>query len=223
MKKLICAKDIEELIVSGKKSIYVDGSEIITPAARELAINNQIEFTTKCPKIENSIAQNLEVKKYSNIEELDSEMLLNFFRTLMDKGLLENLVECLKSKNPLFDSECGPNGLKIVRGNTVKMDVFDTGDPNARAYFQELVNKEESKMSAGFLVIEDSKFDWELTYEEIDYVIEGTLTVEINGKTYTAYPGDVLFVPSGSKVVWGSPDKARVFYATYPANWADLL
>ena len=63
-------------------------------------------------------------------------------------------------------------------------------------------------MSAGFLVIENSKFDWELTYEEIDYVIEGTLTVEINGKTYTAYPGDVLFVPAGSKVVWGSPDKS---------------
>ena len=35
-------------------------------------------------------------------------------------------------------------------------------------------------------------------------------------------PGDVLFVPSGSRVIWGSPDKARIFYATYPANWADL-
>ena len=72
-------------------------------------------------------------------------------------------------------------------------------------------------------MIENSSFDWELTYEEIDYVIEGTLTVTIDGTTYTAHAGDVLFVPSGSKVTWGSPDKARVFYATYPANWADLL
>lgn len=245
MRKLICAKDIEELIVSGKKCIYVDGSEIITPAAEELAINNKIEFIKEYSKTEicaaqnlgktencvvqnvglseNCMAKKLEVNKCPNIGELDSKMLLNFFRTLMDKGLLEDLLECLKSKSPLFDAECDPNGLKIVRGNTVKMDIFDTGNPNARAYFQELVNKEESKMSAGFLVIENSKFDWELTYEEIDYVIEGTLTIEINGKTYTAYPGDVLFVPSGSKVVWGSPDKARLFYATYPANWADLL
>ena len=103
------------------------------------------------------------------------------------------------------------------------MDVFDTGNPDANAHYQELVSKEESKMSAGFLVIEKSRFDWELTYEEIDYVIEGTLTVELNGKTYTAHGGDVLFVPSGSKVIWGSPDKAKIFYATYPANWADLL
>ena len=101
--------------------------------------------------------------------------------------------------------------------------MFDTGNPDATAYFQELVSKDESHISAGFLIIENSKFDWELTYEEIDYVIEGTLTITIDGKTYTAHAGDVLFVPANSKVVWGSPDRARVFYATYPANWADLL
>ena len=59
------------------------------------------------------------------------------------------------------------------------MDVFDTGNPDATAYFQELVSKDESHISAGFLIIENSKFDWELTYEEIDYVIEGTLTITI--------------------------------------------
>ena len=125
--------------------------------------------------------------------------------------------------NTPYEAEKDTNGLKVIRGNTVKMDVFDVGDPNVKAYFQELVSKEESKMSAGFLIIENSRFDWELTYEEIDFVIEGTLTIEINGKTFVAYPGDVLFVPSGSKVVWGSPDRAKVFYATYPANWSDLL
>ncbi|MEW9094762.1 MAG: cupin domain-containing protein [Clostridiaceae bacterium] len=220
MKKLICAKDVEALILNNEKIFYVDGSEIITPSAQDLAKNNEIVFTTKAPAPK---VQDLGVNKASSIDGIDGEMLLNFFRKMMDKGLLEEMLQCLKQKNLPFEAESDPNGLKVVRGNTVKMDVFDTGNPNAKVYFQELVSKEESKMSAGFLTIENSKFDWELTYEEIDYVIEGTLTVEINGKTYTAYPGDVLFVPSGSKVVWGSPDKARVFYTTYPANWADLL
>ncbi|WP_291581262.1 cupin domain-containing protein [Clostridium sp. UBA6640] len=220
MKKLICAKDIEAVILKGEKTLYVDGSEIITPSAQDLAKNNGIVFTAEAPAPK---VQDLGVNKTPSIDGMDSEMLLDFFRKMMDKGLLEEMLQCLKQKNLPFEAECDPNGLKVVRGNTVKMDVFDTGNPNAKAYFQELVSKKESKMSAGFLVIENSKFDWELTYEEIDYVIEGTLTVEINGKTYTAYPGDVLFVPSGSKVVWGSPDKARVFYTTYPANWADLL
>lgn len=222
MKKLISAKEIEELIIAGKNAIYVDGTEIITPAARELAINNSIEFKDFSESKKSETKTN-EVKENVNMNGFDNETICNFFKILNDKGMLQQLLESLKPQNNLFDSESHENGLKVVKGNTVKMDVFDTGNPDARVYFQELVSKEESKMSAGFLVIDHSKFEWELTYEEIDYVIEGTLTVEIDGKTYTAHAGDILFVPSNSKVVWGSPDKARVFYATYPANWADLL
>ncbi|MCT8977205.1 cupin domain-containing protein [Clostridium sp. CX1] len=220
MKKLICAKDIEALILSGEKVFCIDGSEIITPSAQDLAKNNGIIFSTKAPEPK---VQQAAAKKPLNVEDMDCDQMLNFFRAMMDKGLLQQMLECLKAKSLPFEADSDPSGLKVVRGSSVKMDVFDTGNPDNKVYFQELVSKEESKMSAGFLVIEDSKFDWELTYEEIDYVIEGTLTVEINGKTYTAHAGDVLFVPSGSKVVWGSPDKARIFYTTYPANWADLL
>lgn len=219
MKRLIVAKDIEDLIKQGETKLYIDNNVIITPSAKDLAKNNGIEFTTEVPKCE---IKSSELPKVS-IDGMDSEMLLTFFKTMMDKGLLQEMLNCLNKPSKPYSFESDKGGLKVIRGNTVKMDVFDTGNPNAKAYYQELVSKEESKMSAGFLTIENSRFDWELTYEEIDYVIEGTLTVEINGKTYTAYPGDVLFVPSGSKVVWGSPDKAKIFYTTYPANWADLL
>lgn len=147
---------------------------------------------------------------------MDAAGLCQLLKTILEQGGLQ-------APSKPYEEERHGNGLKVVRGRTVKMDVFDTGNPDATAYFQELVSKDESHISAGFLIIENSKFDWELTYEEIDYVIEGTLTITIDGKTYTAHAGDVLFVPSNSKVVWGSPDRARVFYATYPANWADLL
>ncbi len=36
MKKLIAAKDIEALILKGEKVLYVDGTEIITPSAKDL-------------------------------------------------------------------------------------------------------------------------------------------------------------------------------------------
>ncbi|MDU1412473.1 MAG: cupin domain-containing protein [Clostridium sp.] len=220
MKKLICAKDMEEFISEGKTKFYVASDMIITPSAKDVAKLNGIEFTTEAPVCE---VQATAAPKLS-VDNLDSDTLMKVFKAMMDQGLLKEMLQCLTNQNSLpYTAECDPSGLKVVRGDSVKMDVFDTGDPNVKAYFQELVSKEESKMSAGFLTIENSRFDWELTYEEIDYVMEGTLTIEINGKTYTAHAGDVLFVPSGSKVVWGSPDKARVFYATYPANWADLL
>ena len=210
MKQLICAKDVEKLNAEGKKVFYVESGSIITPSAKDAADSFGIKF---CDKVEE---QQIQAPAALAGMDIDSDKIYMVLKTLMEKGLLNDILKP-------YESESHGNGLKVVRGSSVKMDVFDTGDPSVKAYYQELVSKEESHISAGFLVIDHSSFEWELTYEEIDYVIEGTLTVTIDGKTYTAKAGDVLFVPSGSKVVWGSPDKARVFYATYPANWADLV
>lgn len=232
MKRLICVKDIEDFIKSGKKEFYDDGNMIITPAAKDAAKINNIIFTNESPV---SKAKNESVLKVAEVEKcndtcktisdnIDTETIIKVFKAIAEKGLMKEILSSLSNIQSLpYQAEKDVSGLKVIRGNTVKMDVFDVGDPNVKAYFQELVSKDESKISAGFLTIENSRFEWELTYEEIDFVIEGILTIEINGKTFVAYPGDVLFVPSGSKVVWGSPTKAKVFYATYPANWADLL
>ncbi|BFN04762.1 DUF861 domain-containing protein [Clostridium tetani] len=215
MKKLICAKDVEELISKGEKIFYIDGTEIITPSARDLVKNNGIEFTTKPCEIK---VQSLENNKALNMDEFDSEMMINFFKKMMDKGILEEILKCLKQKSLPFEAECDPSGLKVIRGNTVKMDVFDTGNPDAKVYFQELFSKKGSKIGAGFLTIEDSKFHLKLNCEEMNYVIEGTLTVEINGKTYTAHAGDVLFLPKDSTVLLKSFAKTKVFYVKYPES-----
>ncbi len=209
MKQLVCERDIEKLNTEGKKVFYVEDGSIITPSARDAAEAFGITF---CNKAE----EQAKAPAAFSAMDIDSEKIYMVLKTLMEKGMLNDILKP-------YESESHGNGLKVVRGSSVKMDVFDTGDPSVKAYYQELVSKEESHISAGFLVIDHSSFEWELTYEEIDYVIEGTLTVTIDGKTYTAKAGDVLFVPSGSKVIWSSPDKARIFYATYPANWADLV
>lgn len=216
MKKLICVKDVEELDKQGQKVLYIDDNTIVTPAAKDAAKNCGIEFSTKknCCEVKSSEP----AKPFGS--EIDSDMIYTVLKAMMDKGLLKGLFDNVPALP--YDAERDSGGLKLVRGNSVKFDKFDTGNPNNKVFYQELISKDDASMSAGFLTIEKSSFEWELGYEEIDYVIEGTLTVTINGKTFTAYPGDVLYVPSGSKVVWGSPDKARVFYTTYPANWADL-
>ena len=211
MKKLVCARDIEECGKQGKSEYCVDSDTIITPSAKDAAEAYGIRFTDSISQPEAVCAN-----AFAGMDKMDAAGLCQLLKTILEQGGLQ-------TPSKPYEEEHHGNGLKVVRGRTVKMDVFDTGNPDATAYFQELVSKDESHISAGFLIIENSKFDWELTYEEIDYVIEGTLTITIDGKTYTAHAGDVLFVPANSKVVWGSPDRARVFYATYPANWADLL
>lgn len=217
VKKLICAKDVQSLEKEGKKVIYIDSNTIITPAAKDTAKVSGMSFS-----FENSCCESSTCKPMNaNEKEIDSNMIYTVLKALSDKGLLKGLLDNL-SILPYVE-ERDNQGFKLVRGNSVKFEEFETGNPNAKVFYQELINKDDSSMSAGFLTIEKSSFDWELSYEEIDYVIEGTLSISINGKTYTAYPGDVVYVPAGSKVVWGSPDKVKLFYTTYPANWADLM
>lgn len=217
MKKLICAKDVENLDKQGKKVFYIDKDTIITAAAEDAAKIFGIDFSYEI----NGGAEKTPAQGKLPVGDVDSNMIYNVLKTMLDKGLLNGMFE--NNPNQPYLAERDSGGLKLVRGSSVKMEVFDTGNPNNKVFFQELISKDDCSMSAGFLTIEKSSFEWELCYEEIDYVIEGTLTVEINGKTFTACAGDVLCVPSGSKVIWGSPDKARVFYTTYPANWADLM
>lgn len=222
MKKLICAKDVEPLVKSGCKECCIEEGTIVTPSAKDLAKAHGIVFTTSTQKSCKS-TEAVVANCTNNGGNVDSDMIYNVLKAMMDKGLLKGMFDSMAVESAPYSCDQDAGGLKVVRGNSVRMDYFDTGNPDAKVYFQELVSKDESQMSAGFLTIEKSSFEWNLTYEEIDYVIEGTLEVTINGKTYTAKAGDVLYVPSNSKVIWGSPDKARVFYTTYPANWADLL
>lgn len=207
-------KDVEALNKEGQKIFYIEKNTIITPAAKDAANNCGIKFSYE--KWETSSEP---VKACDR--EIDSTMIFTVLKAMMDKGLLKGLFD--NGPGPPYQAEHESGGLKLVRGNTVKYDVFDTKNPTDKVYFQELISDKESSISAGLMTIETSSFQRELAYEEIDYVIEGTLTVTINGNTFTAYCGDVIYVPSGTKVTWGSPDKAKVFYTTYPAKLSDRI
>jgi ethanolamine utilization protein EutQ len=32
-------------------------------------------------------------------------------------------------------------------------------------------------------------------------------------------PGDIIYIPKGSDIFFGSPSYAKVFYVTFPADW----
>ncbi|WP_105147202.1 cupin domain-containing protein [Streptococcus suis] len=206
MAKLIIAKDILACKEANQSICYIEKGTIVTPAAQDEAKKYGISFE-RCAN-----------RSTDTEQQITADEILDILKNL----LIHNSDKSANNMRP-YRFVSHTNGMKLVRGSTVRMDDFDTGTPNTKVGFQELVGQHESKMSAGFLTIESSKFAWKLPYEEIDYVISGTVTIEIDGQTFVAREGDVLFIPSGSDVVWGSPDNAKLFYTTYPSNWSDLL
>ena len=99
---------------------------------------------------------------------------------------------------------------------------MDTGRSGDRVWTRDLFTLEESpSLGCGLMVMEDTTFPWTLNYAEMDYVIEGRLTVLINGQAVTAGPGEVLYIPCGSSIQFSVTGKARFLYFVYPANWAE--
>ena len=104
--------------------------------------------------------------------------------------------------------------------STREQDRLNTGHPGDRVFTRDLFSlKESPRLGAGIMEMEGTTFDWTLNYDEIDYVIEGSLTVLSPESTVTAGPGELIFIPKGSRIQFSVPGKARFLYVTYPADW----
>ena len=74
-------------------------------------------------------------------------------------------------------------------------------------------------MAAGVMSLREGSFPWTLDYDEVEYVIEGELHITTADQQIVGRPGDVIAVPRGSSITFGTPSWTRFLYVTYPADW----
>lgn len=115
-----------------------------------------------------------------------------------------------------------PSGAVLVRGDTVRLGPFAGAGPGRNVRLADLITGGDgSPMTAGIMSWgREDNFPWSLDYDEVDLVLEGVLRIELGGRTLEGKAGDVFYLPKGSRVVFATPNRTRVFYVTYPANWA---
>lgn len=119
--------------------------------------------------------------------------------------------------------EVDASGVVVVRGGSVVLGAFAEAGAGKHVGLVDVVTEKDGPMGAGFMSFgKDDSFPWTLDYAEVDYVVEGVLRVEVGGRAVEAKVGDVVSIPKGSKIVFATPSRVKVFYVTYPANWASL-
>lgn len=109
-----------------------------------------------------------------------------------------------------------------VKADSVRLKPFvvDVGRPEMNIQLADVITGARgSPMAAGFMTWEKGSFPWTLDYDEIDYVIDGQLEIRMGSQVVIGDPGDVIHIPRGSDIFFGSPSFARVFYVTFPADW----
>ena len=95
------------------------------------------------------------------------------------------------------------------------------GTPDGRINIVDVITSQDgSPMGGGYLEWNATSFPWHLTYAEIDVVLEGELHISSGGATVVGKPGDMLFIPQDTHVIFSSPGYVKFAYVTWPADWS---
>lgn len=145
----------------------------------------------------------------------------------MEKQALEQTVrqvieEMLSRAGTQAPAPAAPaKAVQLVRGTEVGLQKFEPA-PGVNARLADMVNAGHgASMAVGLMEVRECTFDWTLNYEEIEYVLEGTLDIIVDGKPVRGYKGDAIYIPKGTHIQFSSPDRALFLYCTYPADWAN--
>lgn len=148
------------------------------------------------------------------MEEINKQLIEDMIRKIINDKISESSTK--------FEKHSDSSGVLSIKASTVKPEKFDTGKEIDKVYLKDVLSLDESpRLGCGIMSMEESSFSWTLKYDEIDYIIEGTLEIDIEGRKITGNEGDIIFIPKNSSIHFTVPKYSRFMYVTYPADWAE--
>ncbi|MCQ8212689.1 hypothetical protein NON08_09175 [Cetobacterium somerae] len=207
MKKLICAKDLEKIVVDGVKEIEIDKDTILTPSAKDIIKNNEIKILIKEKKSQDNLFENM-----------DMEKLMEFFKVVSkDQGLQKAIMKILLNEKK-FEKETDLTGFTLIKGDTIKYDkIFK----NLNIFSQDLVKTKDEII--GFLKIDGDSFIKKTKSKGNLYVVDGEIDVILNGKRYFGKKGDLINIPEKIELKIGSKNIATLLYFSKDLTWSESL
>lgn len=185
--------------------LVVPTDAIITPLARDVAKERGI-----------SIERGADVTRPSSPDDALTTKIRAIVETMLGSGGGGLAAPTVPGKPPV----------KLARQADAQLAPFPyPGPPPGMAVeaVDVVTADDHSPMAAGYLTLTKGSFPWTLTYDEIQIVLEGELHLGGDAGGKIGRPGDVLFVPKGSSITFGTPSWAKFVYVTFPANWEDEI
>ncbi|NLS56117.1 ethanolamine utilization acetate kinase EutQ [Hafnia alvei] len=248
MKKLITANDIRTAQVQGQKSINIVLADyIVTPEARVVAEQLGVEIieqltaaptaltsaastATDVPvtasQAGSSAAERQRIREHILAQLPEGSVTETLLAQLIEKVQQEQRAQkqpaaASNSAQPSFRSVTGKGGVKVVDGSSVTFGRFDGAKEHQVGLTDLITAQDGSSMAAGFMQWENGFFPWTLNYDEVDMILEGELHVRHQGETLVGKAGDVMFIPRGSSIEFGTTSHVRFLYVAWPANWQE--
>ncbi|SHK09315.1 cupin domain-containing protein [Paramaledivibacter caminithermalis] len=143
-------------------------------------------------------------------------------KQMLEKIIKKVILEHMGQTQEEFIKYSDKSGVISIKGDTVKPEKFDTGKEGDEVYLKDVLSIEESpRLGCGIMEMKESSFDWTLKYDEIDYVIDGTLEIVIDDIKVVGKKGDIILIPKNTTIKFSTPNSCRFMYVVYPANWQE--
>lgn len=190
-KRLFTAADIRTWHECGETKIELAPDDIVTPEARDVASALRVALvrTTHDPLAEQV------------------------------RAVVQELQNRAEDRRP---PQARGAQVKLIRKQHMELKPFpfEVKRPDMQIRSTDVVtDRDGSPIGAGFMRFENGSFPWTLNYDEVEYVIDGELEIRVGDESFIGRPGDVIFIPRGTSILFCTRTFAHFLYITFPANW----
>jgi len=229
-KRIISKFDIERLKAEGQSVLRIESGDTLTPLARDTALELGIRIEDSrnaSPAPVTAPAAQAGMPAGA----MQDDRLEAIVRSVLSRLGSAQTATCAPCATPkVYGSS--PGQLKVVKmPHDCDMEAIELKNaqgvlcnpPEIDFRLRDVITMDDSaSIAGGFMSFHKGRgIDWTLNYDEIEYIVEGRVEISYNGKTLIADVGDTIFIPKGSAIHWSTPTWVKIFYATFPSNWAD--
>ena len=80
-------------------------------------------------------------------------------------------------------------------------------------------SEDGSELGCGMARLKNARLEWTVKYDEVLYVVSGSVRVHTGDGVFEANERDSIWLPAGTELVYEADD-AVLLFAIHPANWA---
>jgi ethanolamine utilization protein EutQ len=143
-------------------------------------------------------------------------------RATLEQIIREAIAEEVGAAAPSGPKKVDPSGVIAIDPEAIPTEPFPFPIEADGVRLVDVMTLDESpRLGCGIMEMDHCAFPWTLTYDEVDYIISGTLEIVIDGRTVSASQGQILYIPKNTSITFSSPGKCRFMYVVYPANWSE--
>lgn len=179
MKKVLCADEIESAYTNNRTDIEVDKNTIITPLARDLI--EEYELNLKIIERKKTIDTSS-----NNISE---ELILSILKKILNGSLDDKYVMKLDS-----------NGLKVIDGNSIHFKEIPNCKDGGFGQYCSISYGDSNNSEFGLAKLNNTELSSIAKNDTYLYVSKGSFEISIDEDSCISKEGDIIFIPKNANV-----------------------